>query len=92
MALSDAAASQVGGNAVAGFRQHDVADHEAFRGHGQSSPIAQDRGFASEHRANGLKRLFRPPLLNEPDDSIDEDDGEDDHSIENVTQKDSDER
>ena len=58
---------QVGGNAVAGFGQHDVADHEAFGGNGQSPPVAQDRGLAREHRADGLERLFRPPFLDEPD-------------------------
>ena len=83
---------EVGGNAVAGFGQHDVADHEAFGGNGQPPPVAQDRGLARQHRANGLERLFRPPFLNESDRRIDEDDGEDDHGVESVTQQDGDER
>ena len=82
---------RVGGNAVARFGQNDVADHEAFGGNRQSPPIAQDRGLAREHRANGLERLFRTPFLDQSDRRVDEDDGEDDHGVESVTQDDGDE-
>ena len=82
---------EVGGDAVACFGQHDVADHETFGGNGQSPPVAQDRGLAGQHRADGLERFFRAPFLDEADRPVDDDDGEDHHGVESVTQKDGDE-
>ena len=84
--------SQVGGNAVAGFGQHDVADHETLGGNRQSPPIAQHRGLAREHRADGLERLFRSALLDQSDRRVDDDDCEDHDGVESVTQIDGDER
>ena len=83
---------EVGGNAVARFRQHDVADHEAFGRNGQPPPVAQNRGLAGQHRADGLERLFSPPFLDESNHPVDDDDGEDHHGVESVAQQDGDER
>ena len=83
---------EIGGNAVARFGQHDVADRQAFGGNGQPPSVAQDRRLAGQHGANGLERLFRPAFLDEADRGVDEDDGEDDHGVKNVAQQDCDRR
>ena len=83
---------EIGGNAVAGFNQNDIAERQAFRRNGEPPPVAQDRGLARQHGANRLERFFRPAFLDEADRRVDEDDSEDDHGVESVAQQDGDQR
>ena len=55
-------------------------------------PSRRTEDFARQHGADGLERLFRTPFLDQSDPRVDEDDGEDDHGVESVTQQDGDQR
>ena len=77
---------EVGGNAVAGFDQHDVAGDQAFGRNGSRRPSRRTEPRGSAWRKSP-RAIFRPAFLDEADRGVDEDDSEDDHGVESVTSK-----
>jgi hypothetical protein len=73
--------AHVRGNAVAGLEQDDVPGHEFPGGQFRFLAVPEDYGGRREHAPDGLHGLFRLAFLNEPDQGVDQDDGQDDAHV-----------
>ena len=71
--------SEVGGNAIAGLDQHDVAGHDLRRRHADALAVPHDVGTGGDHVADGGERILGLALLHEADQGVhnhhDDDDG-----------------
>ena len=76
--------AQVGGHAVPRLEPHEVAGHEIGNRDAHAPAVAQDAGVRRDHLADRVQRLLRLAFLNEADDGIDQDDGDDHHRIDVV--------
>ena len=65
--------SPVGGNAVTGFHQHNVAGHELASVDGVQQTVATHSGAGDEHAAQCLQRSLGPVLLHESDNGVEDD-------------------
>jgi hypothetical protein len=76
--------AQVGGHAIPRLEQHEVAWHEVGDRDAHASTVAQNAGMWRDHLADGVERLLRLAFLNEADDGVDQDDGDDHRGIDAV--------
>ena len=71
----------VGGNCVARFKQHNVADNELLAVNGDYFPAAQHLGRCRRHLLQGFYRLFGLVLLINAQNSVHNDNEENDDNI-----------
>ena len=72
---------EVGRHLVAQFEQHDVARHELIRRQHARRAAAQGPRFGRQHVADRIQRLLRSPLLDEPEQPVDDDDAQNDRGV-----------
>ena len=73
--------AEVGGDAVTGFEQDDVAGDELGGVEGLFVSVAADHGFRRKHGADGIEGFFGFAFLDDADEGVDEDDAEDDAGV-----------
>ena len=72
---------QVRRNLVAGLEEHDVPRNELLRGKHARLAAAHGPRLGGEHVADRIQRLLGPALLDEPEQRVENDDGEDDRRV-----------
>ena len=77
---------EIGGDAVSGFDEDNVAGHDLAGGDARAAPVAQHVGARRDHAADGVERVLGLALLDEADNGIDEDHGDDDGRIDEVSE------
>ena len=75
------------GTLLPGVQHDDVARHQPFGRDGAARAVAEHRGDRRQHLPDRVHGLFRLAFLDEADDRIDQDDGEDDRRVDGVAEK-----
>ena len=72
---------QVGRNLVAQLEEHDVPRNELLRGEHARLAAAHRPGLGGKHVADRIQRLLGPAFLDEPEQPVENDHGEDDRRV-----------
>ena len=68
---------QVGGDVVAGLQEDHIAGDQFAGRDGDAMSVSEDPRLGGSHLAQGGQGLLRPPLLDRPQDGVEDDDGQD---------------
>jgi hypothetical protein len=77
--------AKVGRNAVAGFKQHEVAGHNVLGGDADPLPIANGRGAGIDHPPDRLERSLGAAFLEIADDCVEQHNGQHHDGVGNFT-------
>src|SRR5690606_16569711 len=82
--------AQIRWHFVPRFEQHNVAGNQGLAFDAATIAIPKNRGFWSQHLANGVDSFFRLALLNKADDAVDDNHGNNDNRIDKMAEQRSD--
>ena len=77
---------QVGGHAIAGLEDHEIAGHDVLGRDRDAPPVPQHGSAWVDHAANRRECLLGAPLLDEPDHRVQHHDAQDHHGIDAVAE------
>jgi hypothetical protein len=79
--IVNGAESEISGYLVAALEKDDVSGDDLFRRDAEAVAVSADGGFSDDQTCEGFDGFFCFGFLNEADDGVDEDDGENDDGV-----------